>query len=674
MAQSRFPVWLMAVLLPLVTMALYWPATHYDFVNLDDGVYVYENARVQNGLTWQNIGWAFTTLYFGLWQPLTWVSHMVDCQCFGLRPGWHHLTNVLLHAANTMLVLVVLRRMTGALWRSALVAALFALHPLHVESVAWVAERKDVLSTFFFLLTIWAYIRYAECRSVKAGCRMQNAVSSNTQYGSRITHRASCYYGLSLFFFALGLMSKPMVVTLPLVLLLLDYWPLQRLGLPTRQPSTPPSLHHSTTPPLRLIWEKLPFALAALLTSLITLRAANRHGWLSSAAQTSIPDRLANVTLSYARYVWQAFWPADLAVYYPFPATFSVGSVAGAALLLLGISVAAFWMARWRPYFVVGWLWYLVTLLPVIGLIQLAAYSHADRYTYVPLIGLFVSLVWGVGELASQWRRPALGCAGAAVAAVILLCVGLTRQQLGHWQDSETLFRHALAVTENSYLAHNNLGTALDEKGQTDEAISQFQEAIRLKPDDVETHSNLGNTLAKQGQLDEAINQYHEAIRLKPDAALAHYNLGNALVRKGQVDEAISQYQEAIRLKPNYADSHYNFGIALARKGQADEAINQYHEAIRLKSDYADPHNNLGNILLKKGQLDEAISQYREAIRLKPDYAQAHNNLGVALVTKGRIDAGIDQYEEAIRLKPDYTDARNNLARALGMKNAPVGR
>ena len=570
------------LLLGLVAWA-FLPVLRNGFINFDDPEYVTANPHVQGGLTWENIRWALTTLYFGLWQPLTWVSHMVDCQCFGLRPGWHHLTNVLLHAANTMLVLVVLRRMTGALWRSALVAALFALHPLHVESVAWVAERKDVLSTFFVLMTLWAYVRYAELQSLKSVVRG----------GWSLFHPpSSFFYLLSLLLFALGLMTKPMVVTLPLVLLLLDYWPLKRFELATL--ISRPALA------ARLLLEKLPFVLAALLTSLITLRAANRHGWLSSAAQTSIPDRLANVTLSYARYVWQAFWPADLAVYYPFPATFSVGSVAGAALLLLGISVAAFWMARWRPYFVVGWLWYLVTLLPVIGLIQLAAYSHADRYTYVPLIGLFVSLVWGVGELASQWRRPALGCTGAAVAVGILLCVGLTRQQLGHWQDSETLFRHALAVTKNNWMAHNNLGTALYRKGRNDEAISHFQECIRLQP----------------------------------GYAFAHLNLGNALQRTGRIDETIRAYEAGLKLKPDEAEAQYNLATLLLGKGRAEEAIGHFQQALSAKPDYAEAHNNLGTIFYQQGRVGEAIRQFQEAVRLKPDYAAARRNVDVALATQ----------------------------------------
>ena len=553
MVRPRFPVWLMAALLALVTIALYWPATGHDFVNLDDDVYVYQNARVQNGLTWENIHWASTTLYFGLWHPLTWVSHMLDCQWFGLRPGWHHLTSVLMHAANTVLLFVVLRRMTGALWRSALVAALFAAHPLHVESVAWVAERKDVLSTFFVMLALWSYHRYTQRR--------------REEPISFFPLPSSIYYLLSVLFFVGGLMSKPMVVTLPLVLLLLDYWPLKRFELASFV--SRPSL------PARLVMEKLPFVLVALSISLITLHAANQQGWLSSAARCPITDRIANATLSYAGYFLQIFWPANLAVYYPFRATFSLWSVAGAALLLLGISVTAFCMARRWPYVVVGWLWYLVTLLPVIGLIQMAGYSHADRYTYVPLIGLFMVLVWGAGELVGHWRGPAFACAVAAVGAVFLLCLALTHEQLGHWKNNEALFRHALAVTENNYLAHNNLGNVLAGKGQIAEAIRQYQEAIRLYTTYANTYYNLGTAFAKKGQIDEAIHQYQEAIRVKPDYPEACNNLGVVLDMKGHLDEAIHQYQEAFRLKPDYAEALYNLGTAFDKKGQIDAATTQ---------------------------------------------------------------------------------------------------
>ena len=346
------------------------------------------------------------------------------------------------------------------------------------------------------------------------------------------------------------------------------------------------------------------------------------------------PDRLANVVVSYARYFLQVFWPGRLAVYYPYPATFSAWSVAGAALLLAGVSVAALCQARRRPYVLVGWLWYLVTLLPVIGLIQLSTYSHADRYTYVPLIGLFVSLVWGGCELVSHWRGLAIAWPAAVVATLMGLCLARARQQVGFWKESETLFRHALEVTENNYIAHNNLGVAFLSKDRIDEAISQCHEAIRLKPKDSLAYNNLGVALLRNGQIDQAIGQLQEALHLEPTDAEAHYHLGNALAKKGQIDGAISQFQEALRLKPDDADAHYYLGSALASKGQFDEAIRQFQGALRLKPDDPDAHNNLGLALHWTGRNEEAVSQFVEALRLKPDYADARKNLDAVLASK----------------------------------------
>jgi Flp pilus assembly protein TadD len=570
------------------------PAVRNGFINLDDGVYVYDNARVKNGLTWENIRWASTTLYFGIWHPLTWMSHMLDCQWFGLRPGGHHLTSVLLHAANAMLLFVVLRRMTGALWRPALVAALFGLHPLHVESVAWVAERKDVLSTFFVMLALWAYARYAveECRRQKAEGKIgaKTAVQRATKPGSSFGILPSLFYLLSLLFFALGLMSKPMVVTLPVVLLLLDYWPLRRFELSTlrSQPSTI----------LRLVVEKLPFVVAAVLVSWITLRGAHQEGWTASVAHYALTNRIANATYSYARYFLQVFWPTNLVAYYPLPATFPAWSVARAALLLLGISVASFCVARRWPYIVVGWLWYLATLLPVIGLvIQLASYSHADRYTYVPLIGLFVSLVWGGWELVRHWRRSARACVAAAVAAAIVLCVALTRQQLGYWTDAEALFRHALAVTRDNWMAHNNLGTALYRQGRYEEAILHFQECVRLQPRYPPGHLNLGNAFNRTGHVDESIRAYQTGLDLKPEEAEAQYSLATLLIGKGLPEEAIRHFQEVLRLQPNHAEAHNNLGTVLYQQGRTAEAIGQFQEALKFKPDYADARKNLDVVL-----------------------------------------------------------------------------
>jgi tetratricopeptide (TPR) repeat protein len=622
---------------------------------------------------------------------------------------------MLLHAANAVLVFLVFRSMTGAFWRCAALAALFALHPLQVDSVAWVAERKTLLSAFFWLLATGVYVGYARRKS-RAG-----AVSSVE------ARHATLDYWLALVFFALGLMCKPVLVTFPFVLLLLDYWPLQRLQIENQQ-----STFKNLQPLLR---EKVPFFVLAAGSSVITILAHQALGSLDSVSKLPWDTRLENALVSYVRYLGKAFWPSRLAVFYPYPAAWPMWEVVACGLLLLVISGLVLGTARSRPWWLVGWFWFLGVLVPFIGLVQAGAQAMADRFMYVPAIGLLVGLIWGLHGLAKGGRYQQVGSSVVGGAAVVL-CLALTRQQLGHWKNSETLFRHALEVTANNYIAHcalgtalgkegqideavsqyqeairlkpdyalahydlgtllakkgqtdeaisqfqealrlkpdyaeaqNNLGNALDKNGQIDKALRQYQEAIRLKPDDALAHNNLGNALDKKGQTDAAISQYQEAIRLKPDAAEAHYNLGNALDKKGQIDEAISHYQEALRLKPDYAEAHYNLGNALDRKGQIDEALRQYQEAIRLKPDDALAHNNLGNALDRKGQINEAISQFQEALRLKPDDAEAHYNLGNALARKGQIDEAIGQYHEAIRLEPDYADPHNNLGNALGMK------
>jgi cytochrome c-type biogenesis protein CcmH/NrfG len=571
MARSRFPVWLIAVLLVLVTIAIYWPVTRYDFINLDDSVYVTENPHVQGGLNWEGVEWAFCEPLGCNWHPLTVLSHMLDCQLFGLKPWGHHLVSILLHTLDTVLVFLFLRSMTGAIWRSVLVAALFGLHPLHVESVAWVAERKDVLSTLFWLLTLWAYTKYVEAAEVRKS-------------------KSGMWYGAALAMFVLGLMSKPMVVTLPFVLLLLDYWPLERFK--------PGCARQLTT-------EKIPFFALASAASVVAFMAQKHGGAVAAVEKWPIGLRSGNALISYCRYLGKLFWPADLAVFYPHPGYWPMGKVLLAGVLIAGISVIVFVKRRRYPFLLMGWLWFCGTLVPVIGLVQVGEQAIADRYTYIPSLGVLILTIWGVYELTRRWRYQVI-VSSAAGSAAIVLCIGLTRQQLGHWKDSETLFSHALQVTENNYIAYGCLGNALLTKGQIDEAISQLQEAIRLKPDYSYARNNLGIAFATKGQIDEAISQYQEVIRLKPDYAEAHNNLGKALARKGRTDEAISQFQEAIRLKLDDAKAHYNLGDALARKVQTEEAISQFQEAIRLKPDYAEARNNLGKALARKGQSEEA--------------------------------------------------------------------
>ena len=700
MTRSRFPVWLMAALLALVTMALYWPALRFGFVNFDDPDYVTANPHVQGGLNWAGMKWAFgNTEQAAYWAPMMWLSHMLACQLFGLNPWGHHLINVLLHAANTVLVFLLFQRMTGATGRSLILAALFGWHPLRVESVAWVTERKDVLSGFFGLLALLAYVRYAEKSKVQPVAPKPGAGGSP---------QSKIYYGMALVFFALGLMSKAMLVTWPFVMLLLDYWPLKRFTIY--------DLRFTIWPLTR---EKLPFVALAAVTSVVTF-VVQKHGGFVATLMTQkhgglvmpveylpLGARSENALISYCRYLGKLFWPTDLAAFYPHPGYWPMGQVLLASGVILGITVLFIVMRGRYPFILMGWLWYCGTLVPVIGLVQAGRVAMADRFTYVPSLGVLVIVIWGAYELTRRWRyqEVVLSVLGWAV---VILCLGLTRHQLGYWQDSEGLYRHTLEVSENNYLAHNNLGATLMEKGQVDEAISQYQEAIRLKsdyagyqynlgvalnkkgrinealrqfqeairlaPDYAEACNNLGSVLMAKGQTDEAISQFQRAIRLRPDYVEAHYNLGIALGRKGQINEAIGQFQEAVRLNPDYAEAHYSLGAAFDRKGQIEAAISQYREVIRLEPDYADAHNNLGIIFGRKDQTDEAICQFQEVVRLKPNDAEAHYNLGVALIEKGQVNEAINQFQEAIRLKPDYAEARDNLANALAMKNAPAGR
>jgi protein O-mannosyl-transferase len=678
MPQPGLPAWLIAALLALVTIAIYWPATRCGFVNFDDTEYLTANVHVQRGLTLESMKWACVNPVCCNWHPLTVWSHMAVSQVFGLNPWGHHLANVLLHAINAGLVFALLQQMTGTRWRSLLVAALFALHPLRVESVAWVSERKDVLSAFFGLLALIAYSRYVEVQSLKSKVQSPKSVVRGL---SPIFHLPSpIFYLLSLFFFALGLMSKPMLVTWPFVILLLDYWPLGRMRnaecrmqnaeASETQHATRNTPHVSRITLLSLLVEKIPFFVLAGLVSVVTFVVQQRGGSLVAAESLPFGVRIGNALVSYVRYLGKLFWPMDLAVYYPHPGHWSFGKLGPTVGLILGIS-ALVWVARRRyPYLLIGWLWFVGMLVPVIGLVQTGEQALADRHTYLPSLGVLILAIWGAYELSLRWRHHVtawwvVGC------AAIILCLTSTRQQIGYWKDGETLFRRALELTENNALAHNNLGDALGKKGQTDEAIREYQEAIHLKPDLAEAHNNLGVALGRKGQIDEAIRQLQEAIRLRPDDALAHNNLGAAFYQRGRTGEAILHFREAVRLKPDYADTHNGLGIALDKTGQIDEAIRQFQEAIRLDPDHTDAHYNLGVAFHQQGRTTEAIREFQEAVRLKPDRAEAHNNLGTALGMSGQTDEAIHQFQEALRLKPDYADARRNLNLLLGTRGQP---
>ena len=592
----------------VATLAVFWRLSTHGFINLDDAHYVIKNPHVKAGLTKKGVIWAFTTFHAANWHPLTWLSHMLDCQIYGSKPGGHHFTNVLLHIANTLLLFLVFNRMTRRLWPSAFVAALFALHPLHVESVAWVAERKDVLSTFFWMLTMWTYVRYTESPGIGR-------------------------YLSVLFFFALGLMAKPMLVTLPFVLLLLDYWPLGRFGM-SQSGDTVISQNHQSKNTSDRRWlvahpirEKVPFLALSVLSSVITLVAQQSGEAVARLDVLPLGMRIANALVAYVSYVGKMIWPQHLAVFYPYlPSELAMWRVAGSGLLLVSISALLMRAARRYRCLVTGWLWYLGTLVPVIGLVQVGAQSMADRYTYVPLIGLFVMVAWGVSGLTARWRYRRMVLAMSTGMLLSGLTIG-TWLQVGHWKTSITLWKHALNVTDNNFDAHNGLARALADEGKLDEAIGHFLQALRIEPDFAGAHTNLGIVLAYQKKFDEAIGHFSEALRIEPDLADAHNGLGRVLADQGKLDEAIGHFSKALSIDPDFAEAHNGLGGSLAHQGKLDEAMGHFSKAVRIKPDYAQAHYNLGLALAEKGRFDEAIGCFSKALEIKPDYAQAQYNL-----------------------------------------------
>ena len=622
-------LWAIAVALASITVLVYLPVRHYPFIGFDDPGYVTENPRVTGGLTLDAVRWAMTSGYFANWHPLTWVSHMLDVQLFGVNGGAHHVTNLVLHVADTLLLFVVFFRMTGAAGRSAVVAALFAGHPLHVESVAWVSERKDVLSTLFWLLTMLAYLAYTRDPRPRR-------------------------YALVLLAFAFGLMSKPMLVTLPCVLLLLDIWPLRRAVIG----ESPPALW------LRLVYEKLLLFALAAASSVITYLVQRTAGAVESLNALPLSVRVSNAILAYWNYLQKLVWPTRLALLYTYPKSLYVGTVVGVLAGLIVVSIAVARAARVRPYLLVGWLWFLGTLVPVIGIVQVGKQPMADRYTYVPSIGLFVMVVWGTNELLRWLRTPRVTSAALSLTAIAIFAV-LARQQVDRWRSGVVLWQQTIAVTADNYLAENNLGWDLALEGRPAEAIPHYQEAIRLSPRFVGGRTNLALALVALGRNDEAVPQYEEALRLTPQNYLVHMNLAYALSRQGRLDEAVAHFTEAIRLKADYVEAHNGLGLTLAKKGDVDGAIRHYREALSFMPKFPEAHNNLGAALASQGKLDEAIAQFSEALRLKPAFVDAHNNYGVALSTQGKLDEAVAQFVEAIRLDPNHAKAHYGLGLAL---------
>jgi tetratricopeptide (TPR) repeat protein len=641
--KEKLRTWLVCLALAIGAALLYAPVLGFKFINLDDILYVVNNFHIRH-FSRQSLVWCFQTTYASLWHPLTWISHMLDCQLFGMWAGGHHATSVVLHVLNSLLLFIILRRMTGAFWRSAMVAALFAWHPLHVESVAWIAERKDVLSTFFWMLTVWAYVRYAE------EFKIQNS-------------KFKILYVLALVFFALGLMAKPMLVTLPFVLLLFDWWPLGRMQMNppnlnrNLNPNPNPKNSHGSTSSvakpmedkesrpaksrpaqprpaaLRLLMEKIPFLVMAVIACVITLHTAG--GSMVSLERLPLGTRLADGLVSYSHYVEKMIWPHDLVVVYPFNFDKMGGKTLLSGLFLVVFSIVALRAWKTRPYCLAGWLFYLGVLVPVIGLVQVGAQPIADRYTYLPSVGIFVMVCWYLCDLVIGWQNGRAILATAAVAA-LAACFLLSRNQLKYWKDSETLFLHNIAVTPDNPMAHANYAAFLCDDQQLDKAEAECKTALHLSPNDPSAHYLLGLVLFLERRYDGAIPELNAALRLNPKDYRAHLVLARISLMRNFPAEAASHISVVLAADATNPEAHCILGEALGGQGKLDQACAQFNEALRLAPNYPDAHHQFAVALAMQHQTSAAISHYRAALAAQPDRDDTLNNLAWLLATDPR--------------------------------------
>jgi protein O-mannosyl-transferase len=598
------------------TLLVFWQVRNFDFVNFDDKNYVYENPHVMHGLTRDGVIWAFTTNQSANWHPLTWLSHMLDCEFFGQNPGRMHLINLFIHLTNALLLFMAFRKMTAALWQSAFVAAAFAIHPMHVESVAWIAERKDVLSTLFFLLTLNAYADY---------------VRRDTGFQPVQARPIWPCYVAAIIFFAFGLMSKPMLVTLPFVLLLLDYWPLNRI-------QNSKSLRN-------LLLEKVPFFILAAASSVITYFVQRSSGAVISIESFFLKYRIANASLSYIRYIGKFLWPQNLAAFYPFNAhRFSYWYIILCVLLLLGISIFAIYFGRKHKYLVVGWFWFIGTLVPVIGLVQVGWQSYADRYTYIPYTGLFIILAWGLPELLSKWRyrKIVLGL----TASMTFIALGTVAfRQVSYWNNSITLFSHAIEITHDNFLAYYNLGNAYLDLGRFKDALKAYRQTIRIQPGFADAYCNVGYACRKLGRYQDAIEAYKQAIKINPHDANSYYNLGVSYLDIGSFQDTLEPCRQAVKIKPDYAEAYNLLGVACLDLGRYQDALESCRQAVKIKPDYAGAYYNIGIINNKLGRWQDSIEAYKQTIKIKPDFTGAYYKLGIDYLATGDKDSAIEVYK-----------------------------
>ncbi len=656
---------LIYLFLTAATLVAFWQVNQCDFVDFDDPSYVTENIHIQHGITTEAIRWAFTAGYSSNWHPVTWMSHMLDIQVFGLKPRWHHLTNLLFHIANTLLLFFIFHRMTKAPWKSAFVAALFALHPLHVESVAWVAERKDVLSTFFWMLTMGAYIRYVE-------------------------HPRFTSYLAVFTFLALGLMAKPMLVTLPFVLLLLDYWPLGRFEQKTPAREIPAEINKPVSANKRkrkssrkqavqaivqdakpadrryqralvrpLLIEKMPFFALAALSGIVTFIAQQKGGSVASLKVIPPGVRMANAFVSYIIYIGKTIWPENLAVLYLHPGWWPLWQVPGAVFLLIAVTLVVIREAKRFPYLATGWLWFAVTLAPVIGIVQVGQQAMADRYTYIPLIGLFIMAAWGIPQVLKNWRyrKEALTTSSALILACLFI---LTWTQVGYWRSNITLFSHTLEATRDNYVIQENRGVAYAKLGDYRRAIEDYDKAIEINPKCLEAYNNRGAAYAKLGNYRRATEDYDRAIEIDPECVLSYVYRGSAYLELANPGKALSDYDRAVGIDPENPDGYANRGAAYDKLGNYRQAVSDYDRAVEINHDYAWAYNGRGASYAKLGNRSQAISDYDKAIEIKPEYSEAHYNRGVLYQGLGNHRQAIEDFNRAIEIKPDYVEAYAN--------------
>ena len=613
---TKYSSFWICLALTLAIVTVYCQVGSYDFVNYDDGEYVYQNPNIQRGLTYDAVKWAFTTNYAANWHPLTWISHILDWQLYGSNAGGHHITNLIFHIANALLLFIVLRQMTSALWPSAFVAALFALHPLHVESVAWVSERKDVLSTFFWMLTMWAWLQY-------------------------IKHQGKARYILTLLMFSLGLLSKPMLVTLPFVLLLLDYWPLERF---------------SKLKLYRLILEKIPFFFLMVISSVVTFLVQKNWGAVTRLTDVSFAVRIGNAFISYVKYIEKMFWPVDLVYFYPHPGrNISIWYVVLSALFLFAVTFFVLRFSSKHRYLSTGWFWYLGTLIPVIGLVQVGDQAMADRYSYITLTGLCIIIAWGASEILLKWqhRKFILGALSLIILLILAIC---SYVQTGYWKDNMSLYTHALKVSNLNYKAHFNMAVTLRDMDKFNEAALEFQKCLQIEPNAPLALNGLGIIFGRQSKFDEASEYFTKALNINPNLADARTNFGYVLTNQGKLDDAMFNLNESLRINPKSALTHRYLGEVLERKGQIDQAVSHFEEALRLKPDWDELMNELAWILASSDKAEirnpeKAVKLARRVCELT-DYKRPEflDTLAVAHAAAGDFSKAIETTEKALQL------------------------